>query len=98
MSETEIDQIGLSGSQIGLLAGIGFPVRVRAYTRSENPDPILNNINNHNLKTHTERKLNNMIEKFWDTYLGTYPGNGMLHWVPTDGSCKVAEAVPSVND
>ena len=64
MSKTKIGQIGLPGSQIGLLAGIGFPVRVRAYSRSENPNLILNNITNHNSKTHTGRKLNNMVEKF----------------------------------
>ena len=78
MSETEIGQIGLAESQIGLLVGIGFPVRIRAYSRSENPDPILNKISNHNSKTHTGRKLNNMVEKFWDSYLGTYPGYGVL--------------------
>ena len=78
MSETEIDQIRLAESQIRLLADIGFPVRVRAYSKSENPDPILNNISNHNLKANTGRKLNNTVEKFWDTYLGTYPENGVL--------------------
>ena len=30
---------------------------------SENPDLIHNNISNHNPKTHTGRKLNNMIKK-----------------------------------
>ena len=60
MSETKIGQIGLSESQIGLLAGIGFPVWVRAYSRSENPDLILNNISNHTSKTHTGRKLSNI--------------------------------------
>jgi len=49
--------------QIGLQAGIGFLVRVRAYSRSENPDPIHNNISNHNSKANTGRKLNNTIEK-----------------------------------
>ena len=63
MSETKISQIRLLESQIRLQAGIGFPVRVRAYSRFENPDPILNNISNHNLKANTERKLNNKIEK-----------------------------------
>ena len=63
MSEIEISQIRLPESQIGLLAGIEFPVRVSAYSRSENPDPILNNISNHNSKTHTGRKLSNIVEK-----------------------------------
>ena len=80
MFETKIGQIGLPESQIGLLAGMGFPVRVRAYSRSENPDPMHKNISNHNSKTYTERKLNNMVEKFWDTYQGTSPGNGVLHF------------------
>ena len=62
-SETEIGQIGLLESQIGLLAGIGFPVRVRFYFRSEDPDLILKNISNNNSKTHRGRKLSNMIEK-----------------------------------
>ena len=48
VSETEIGQIGLPESQIGQQASIGFPVRVRAYSRSENPDPMLNKISNHN--------------------------------------------------
>ena len=64
MSETEIGQIRLPESQIGLLAGTGFPVWVGADSRSENPDPIHNNIRNHNSKTHTGRILNNMIENF----------------------------------
>jgi len=83
VSEIEIGQIELPESQIGLQAGIGFPVRVRAYSRSENPDPILNNISNHNLKVNTGRKLNNIIEKIWDTHLGTYPGNGVLQYLYT---------------
>ena len=72
--------------QIGLQAGTGFPVRVRAYSRSENPDLIHNNISNHNLRANTKRKLNNMVEKIWDTYLGTYPGNGVLHTANIVGS------------
>ena len=79
MSKTEISQIGLPESQIGQQTSIGFPVRIRAYSRSENPDPILNNISNRNPKTHTRKKLNNTVENFWDTYLGTYPGNGVLY-------------------
>ena len=63
MSETKIGQIRLPESQIGQKASIGFPVRVRAYSRSENPDLILNNISNHNLKTHTGGKLNNTVKK-----------------------------------
>ena len=73
VSETEIGQIELPESQIGLSAGTGFSVRVRTDSRSENPDPILNNISNHNSKTHTGGKLNNTVEKIWDTHLGTYP-------------------------
>ena len=67
--------------QIKLQAGTGFPVWVRAYSRSENPDPIHNNISYHNSRTHTGRKLSNMIEKIWDTYLSTYPGNWVLQKV-----------------
>jgi len=48
VSETKIGQIGLPESQIGQQASIGFPVRVRADSRSENPDPIHNIISNHN--------------------------------------------------
>jgi len=70
VSETKIGQIGLPESQIGLSAGIGFSVRVRAGSRSENPDPIHNNISNHNSKTYTGRKLNNTVEK----NLGHVPG------------------------
>ena len=63
MSETKIGQLDYQKGQIGLQAGIGFPVRVRTYSRSKNPDPILNNISNHNLKANTGRKLNNTVEK-----------------------------------
>ena len=42
--------------QIRQFASIGFPVRVRADSRSENPDPIPNNIGNHNLNTNNETK------------------------------------------
>ena len=63
MSETEISQIGLSEGQIGQQASIGFPVRVRADSRSENPDPIPNNMSNHNLKINIRRKLNNTVKK-----------------------------------
>ena len=52
------------------MAGIGFSVWVRAGFRSENPDPIHNNISNQNSKTHTGRKLNNTVEKI----LGHVPG------------------------
>ena len=57
MSETKIGQIGLSESQIGRYVVIGFPIWVRADSRSENLDPIHNNISNHNSKTNTGRKL-----------------------------------------
>ena len=82
MFETEIGQIRLPESQIGQQASIGFPVRVRAYSRSENPDPILNNISNHDPKTQTGGKLNNTVEKIWDTHLGTYPRSGCYN-LPT---------------
>ena len=49
--------------QIGQQASIGFPVWVRADSRSENLDPIHNNISNHNSKANTGRKLNNTVEK-----------------------------------
>ena len=38
--ETKIGQIGLPENSNGWYASIGFPVRVRANSRSENPDPI----------------------------------------------------------
>ena len=56
------------------MTGIEFLVRVRAGSGSENPDPIHNNIRNHNSKVNTGRKLNNTVEKFWDTYLGRERG------------------------
>ena len=31
--------------------------------------------------TVASKVLNNTVEKFRDTYLGTYPGNGVLHWL-----------------
>ena len=64
--------------QIGLQAGIGFPVRVRADSRSGDPDSIPDNISNHNLKISTRRNLKQYGQKNQDTYLGTYPGNGVL--------------------
>ena len=81
MFKTEIGQIGLPESQIGQQAIIGFSDRVRAYSRSENSDPIHNNISYHNSRTHTGRKLSNTVKKIWDTYLGTYPENGVLQKV-----------------
>ena len=63
MSETEIGKLGFHKGQIGKQADIGFLVRVRAYSRSENPDPIPKSISNNNSKTHTGRKLSNMVEK-----------------------------------
>jgi len=48
--ETEIDQIRLPKGQIKQYAGIGFPLQIRPNSRSENPDPIPNNISNHNPK------------------------------------------------
>ena len=64
VSETKIGQIGLPESQIGHQAGTRFPVRVRADSRSENSDPIHDNLSNHNPKTNTGRKLNNTVKKF----------------------------------
>ena len=64
MSKTEIGQSDYQKGQIGQQASIGFPVRVRADSRSETPDLIHNNIYNHNTKIHTGRKLNNMVENF----------------------------------
>ena len=49
--------------QIRRYAGIRFTVRVRADSKTENPDPIPNNMSNHNLKTNTGRKLNNTVKK-----------------------------------
>ena len=56
VSETEIGQIEQH-------ADVGFPVLVRADSRSENPNPIHNNISNHKSKANTGRKLNNTVEK-----------------------------------
>ena len=70
MSEIEIGQIRLPEWSNRATGWYRFPVRVRAYSRSENPDSILNNISNHNSKTHTGRKLNNTVEK----KLGHVPG------------------------
>ena len=73
-------KLGYQKGQIGQYACIGFPVRVRADSKTENPDPIQNNMSNHNLKTNTGRKLKQYGQKNWDTYFGTYPGNGVLHY------------------
>ena len=43
--------------QIKQDTGIGFPVQVRAHSKTENPDPIPNNISNYNPKINTGRKL-----------------------------------------
>ena len=61
--ETKIGQIRLPERSNQLQASIGFPVRVRAYSRSENPDPIHNNRSNHNPKKHTGRKLKQYGQK-----------------------------------
>ena len=78
MSEIEIDQIRLPEWSNRAIGWYQVPDPGQAYSSSENSDPILNNISNHNLKVNTERKLNNTVKKIWDTYQGTYPGNGVL--------------------
>ena len=64
--------------QIGRYNDIGFPVQVRADSRSENPDLIPNNIGNHNLNTNNGIKLKHNGQRIRDTHLGTYPGNRVL--------------------
>ena len=78
MFETEIGQIRLSERSNQATGWCRVPVPGQADSRSENLDPIHNNISNHNSKANTERKLNNTVENIWDTYLDTYPGNGVL--------------------
>ena len=53
-----------------MYAGIGFPVPGRTDSKTENPDPIPNNISNHNSKINTERK----IETIQSKKLGHVPG------------------------
>ena len=69
---------GYRKGQVGQQAGIGFPVRVRADSKTENPDLIPKIISNHNLNKNTRIKLKQNGQRIQDTYLGTYPGKGVL--------------------
>ena len=57
MFETEIDQHRLIERSNRVVRWYQVPVQVGADSKIENPDPTHNNINNHNPKTNTERKL-----------------------------------------
>ena len=82
MFETKISQIGQPERLNQAACWYWFPVRVRADSKTENPDPIPNHTSKHHAKTNIGRKLKQYGQKNQSTYPGTYPGNGVLQSTP----------------